>query len=147
MKIKVIGIGNILCGDDGLGVLAVKILDRELKDHVKCVCGETDLYFSLEEALDADFLIIVDAILGGGEPGTVYVTDLSGSNHLPLSAHGINLLSLLTMMQRTGKSVNGVLVGMEPLNLEAGSKISREVKENIPHLCREVKKIIQPFLK
>lgn len=138
--------GNILCGDDGLGVLAVKILDRELKDHVKCVCGETDLYFSLEEALDADFLIIVDAVLGGGKPGTVYVADFFGSNHLPLSAHGINLLSLLSLMQRTGRSVNGVLVGMEPLNMEVGSKISQEVKENMSHLCREVKKIIQPFL-
>ena len=72
-KVVVIGIGNILLSDEGVGIRVVEELrKRELPEGVELHDGAT-LGLTLLNFLDgADKAIIVDAVKAGGNPGDVY---------------------------------------------------------------------------
>lgn len=145
-RVKVIGIGNILCQDDGLGVRAIKMLKQEVsEENILFVSGETDAWYCLEEALDADFVIIIDAAHGGEEPGSIYSVDLAElvSDRCRLSCHDSGLLDLIYLYRLGDEKINGVLLGMEPGMLGAGLGLSPIVENNLPRLVNEVKKIIR----
>ncbi|MFP3946925.1 MAG: hydrogenase maturation protease, partial [Archaeoglobaceae archaeon] len=73
MKIAVIGIGNILLGDEGVGVRIVEELRKsDLPENVEVHDGATSGIALLNFLVDKDKVIIVDAVKGGEEPGTVY---------------------------------------------------------------------------
>ena len=72
-RITVLGIGNLLMQDDGVGVHVIRHLqERELPPEVKLIDGGTYSYDLLEFIIEADTCIVVDAMHGGGEPGTIY---------------------------------------------------------------------------
>ena len=75
--VVVIGIGNVVCSDDGLGVHAVRRLrePRRHTDHVELVEGGTAGLLLLPHVADARRAIIVDAIDTGAAPGTLIRLD------------------------------------------------------------------------
>lgn len=79
-KIKhtiIIGVGNLLLGDEGLGVHIVEELNEiNLPPNVEFFDGGTGGVSILNLMEGADKVIIVDAVLGGGEPGQIYVVDI-----------------------------------------------------------------------
>ena len=95
----VLGIGNLLLGDEGVGVRVVEALQAgpPLPEGVACLDGGTGSLVLLEPMQAARRLILVDATLDGRPPGTVtrltprYAADYSAS----LSAHDIGLRDLL----------------------------------------------------
>lgn len=144
-NIKVIGIGNTLCGDDGLGVWAIRRLkDEGVEENVVLVEGETDPWYSLGEVLEADFVIIIDAVQGGGMPGTIYLCDLQETDidNIHFSCHEANLIDLIFLLRTRGKKIKGWLVGMEPQMVDESFRLSSVVKERLGDLTREIRKIL-----
>src|ERR1700751_5503229 len=95
-KVLVAGIGNIFLGDDAFGVEVInRLAQRSLPGNV-CVADFGIRSFDLAYALmeEWDFVILVDALPQGGEPGTLYKfePELPQSGELPpeLDAHTMN---------------------------------------------------------
>jgi len=74
----VMGIGNVLMQDDGIGVyLAEELMVENNDERIRFVIGETDVDFCLSEAEEGEFLIILDAVQLGSKKGSIYEMPLS----------------------------------------------------------------------
>ena len=92
----VLGIGNRLMGDDGIGVRIIEALGQEnTSEKVRFAAGETDIGYCLSELADGDLCIIVDGSCSGREPCTVDVIDLKevfAQRRPALSFHDFDLI-------------------------------------------------------
>ena len=142
--VLVLGLGNVVCGDDGVGVAAVHRLRREyeLPEGVLAVDGGT-LGLSLLPLVDsADHVIMVDAIRADGPSGTM--VRIEGDEVAPavyerLSPHQIGVSDLLAgahLLDRYPTSV--VLIGVVPETIDLGLGRTPAVEERIPELVRQV---------
>ena len=143
-SLLVLGLGNLLCADDGLGVHAVEaILGRyRAPDNARVLDGGT-LGLSLLSYFDgADDVILIDAIAGDGPAGTL--VRLEGDEVAPavrnrLSCHQIgvaDLLDALELLESYPERV--ILLGMVPESLELDTALSPRVAANLPILVERV---------
>ena len=98
MKTLVIGVGNLLRCDDGVGIHVVNRLNEVASyiDTLDVALGGIEV---LEAMKGRDRVFIVDAIQAGGEPGTIYRVNLSGGEEPPriTHSHGVDLLTTLKL--------------------------------------------------
>ena len=132
-KIAVLGIGNPLCRDDGVGIRVVQIMQSSGKHPaVDIIDGGTapDLFSLLDESVER--LIIVDALRAGGDPGQIYHLEINESNIAEgpqASPHGPGVLDSLQMMVRLGiKPPRVTLVGIEPFDVSNGFSLSPQME-------------------
>ena len=97
-KTLVLGLGNVIMGDEGVGVHVVRALERlELPANVECLDGGTGGFVLLEPLQQADHIILIDATDDGNPQGTVTRTTPRFSQDYPptLTAHDIGVKDLL----------------------------------------------------
>ena len=98
MKTLVIGVGNLLRCDDGVGIHVVNRLEEAAPniDTLDVALGSIEI---LEAMKSRDRVFIVDAIQTGGEPGAIYRVNLSGGEEPPriTHSHGVDLLTTLKL--------------------------------------------------
>src|SRR5689334_7977742 len=111
----VLGVGNLVMSDEGLGVRCVEHLQRSgaLPAEVAIIDGGTSTNELLGELEDLDLLVIVDAVAGGGSPGSLVRLEsdripAAFSNKLLPHQHGIN--DLLATLQFLGRAPRRVVV-------------------------------------
>jgi hydrogenase maturation protease len=143
-KTLVLGIGNTVMSDDGVGVKVVQRLQREYRfdDTVELLDGGTlglDLLPKLEGIAQ---LIIVDAVETGMEPGTC--VRLAGEE-LPIaletkvSPHQMGLKDLLSVAELMGhKPREMVLIGVQPGSIEMDTELTAEVESKVDILINNV---------
>ncbi len=135
-KRVVLGVGNLIMGDEGLGVHCVEWLDSRLPADVVAIDGGTSTNELLGDLEYLDLLVIVDAIASTREPGSI--VRLEGdripsafSNKLSPHQHGINdLLANLALLDRSPARV--VLLGVVPKTIALGMELSAEIASVIP---------------
>lgn len=142
-KTIVLGIGNILLSDEGLGVHAVMELEKyDLPEDVEVVDGGTSGFGLLDTLSNAKKVIIVDAIRGGGEPGTLYHFKLKDGESigelLPSSLHGIGILDVIRALELLGSRPDFEIFGIEPKSLDVGMELSNVVRESLPKLINAI---------
>lgn len=141
-KTVVIGIGNLILRDEGLGVHVVRQLEhRELPPGVELVDGGTAAMDLLPVIHEAERIVFIDALRAGGEPGTIYrITpeDLSGETHRPLSLHQVGLLEVLGMARQLGGHGEVAIIGVEPKEISWGMELSPEVEATVPKVIDAV---------
>ena len=129
----VIGLGNILLSDDGLGVHAVRRLrERQaVGEEVELIEGGTGGLLLLPHLADARRAILVDAIDNGAPPGAV--TRLNGSDWMKafsirMTPHEVALEDLLGAARLTGAWPEElVLLGAQPASIAFGTELSPAV--------------------
>lgn len=145
MKISVVGIGNLLIGDDGVGIHAVEMLgSMNLPSHVEVHDADSNMFLLLEAIDGRDKAIIIDAYENGSEPGTikkfVIDTDALPDTDIKLSLHDMGFFDGLKMGQtadiKLPKEI--VVIGVEPERLEAGMELSSKIKAVLPKILDEV---------
>jgi hydrogenase maturation protease len=130
----VLGLGNPLMGDDGLGVAAVECLreEWELSGDVDLVDGGTWGMNLLPLIETADRVILMDAIRSGVAPGTLTVLerrDLPRYFSLKLSPHQIDLREVLALAELRGALPDDlVAIGIEPQRIEMDVDLSPVVR-------------------
>jgi len=145
-SLLILGLGNVLCGDDGLGVAAVAALDRlyEPPPEVRWMDGGTLGLALLHYVNDVEALILVDAIRADGPPGTpVRLTgdDVAPAIESRLSVHQIGVADLLDGLRWTNSGPTRiVLLGLVPQTLELGLGRSAAVVQGLPGLVEAVVK-------
>jgi len=144
VKTAVVGVGNLLMGDEGVGVHVVERLKSAgLPPDVAVLDGGTH-FSGLERELNgAEKLIIVDAVLGGAAPGTIYRFRLDEledeASDVKLSVHDTGLVEKLRLSQFAGFSPEQVVViGVEPAKIELNTGLSGDVEEKLPEIIDAV---------
>lgn len=136
MGIAVVGIGNILLKDEGVGCHVAHALEEVPLPDVKVIDGGTSPNV-MQTIEDADKLIIVDAVRGGGMPGEVYrfqLDDITLEQQPFLSLHDISLVDSLLLMRRLYNIGEITIIGIEPKEIEWGLELSPEVREKLPQI-------------
>jgi hydrogenase maturation protease len=122
-RVVILGIGNALMRDEGVGIRVIEKLQRTyvFAENVSVVDGGTLGLGLLGLISEADHLIVVDAVRNGKKPGTLY--RLSG-NDMPRrvleknSLHQVDFLEALTLCQALGTVPESVILGVEPADIE-----------------------------
>jgi len=141
-KVVIIGIGNLILRDEGVGVHAVRELEgRDLPPRVEVIDGGTATMELLPVIQEAESIIVIDALKGGGDPGTIYrVTpdDLMGETERLLSLHQVGLLEVLGMARQLGGDPEVVIIGVEPKEISWGMELAPEVEAKLPKVIEAV---------
>jgi len=136
-KILVLGVGNILLSDEGIGVRVIEELKRRytLPPNVEAIDGGTASLQLLWQIEEADYLIVVDAADGGASPGTVFRFTRQESHFaLPQKAslHQVGLLEVLSLAEMHKRCPPTVIIGVQPKKLAPGLSLSPELEASIP---------------
>jgi hydrogenase maturation protease len=132
----VLGIGNVLLRDEGIGCHVVHALEGIPLLDVKIIDGGTcpDMLQLLE---DIDKLVIVDAVKGGGMPGQIYrfhLEDITLEQKPFLSLHDVGLVDSLMLMQLWHNIGEAVIIGVEPKEINWGLELSPELQERMSQI-------------
>jgi hydrogenase maturation protease len=112
VKTLVLGLGNVLMGDEGIGVHVVRALEQHtLPEGVVCLDGGTGGFTLLEPLQRADRIVLIDAAADGNPPGTVTRTTPRFSRDYPptLTAHDVGVKDLLDVFYMQGGEQEVVL--------------------------------------
>ena len=143
--ILILGIGNILLKDEGIGVHVVnRLKDMPLPPDVEVMDGGTmgiDLLFYIEGRKK---VIVVDTVKAGEPPGTMYRftdKDLSFKKDFLRTAHGIDFSDVVKTAQTLGtKPEEVVFIGIEPADMNEGLELSDLIAQRIPVIIELVMK-------
>ena len=137
----IIGVGNVLMGDDGVGVHVVERLrEGSLPEGVELHDAGTAIQDVLPQLTGCDRVIVVDAVQTGGAPGTVHAFDLGpemiGSDGAALSVHDMDLVAALRFQMVVGEPVPSVrILGVEPREVTLSLELSDEVRARLPEVA------------
>lgn len=145
----VLGVGNLLMSDDGVGVHAVQRLEkRPLPPGVEVLDGGTCGLDLLQFFEGVERLIVLDAANLGCEPGTIVRLegdDVPAFLAIKVSPHEINLPELLFSAKLSGIYPREVVVlGVQPETIETGVALSPPVAAQVDALLARVMAEIQP---
>ena len=139
-RIVVLGIGNTILSDEGLGVRALEILKDgySFQPQIELLDGGTigiDLLYFVE---GADKLLVLDAVSGGKTPGSVYVfehDEVKKYFRNKVSMHEIGFQEVMALLELKGKELREIVVmGIEPKVIDIGTRLSPEVESAMPDL-------------
>lgn len=141
-RIVVIGVGNLLQKDEGIGIHTVKALqEMQLPDNVTIIDGGTSPDI-LACTRTGDKLIIVDAARAGGRPGDIYrfqPDNLVAESGEMLSVHELGVPQNLRLMSLSGNEPSEVvIIGIEPKEIDWGTELSPELEMKIPEIVSVV---------
>jgi hydrogenase maturation protease len=148
-SVLVLGLGNILLTDEGVGVYIVNRLAREQAGMpgIEFMDGGT-LSFTLANAIvSTDALIVVDTAALNAAPGTIQVFEGDAMDHFvstggKSSVHEVSLSDLLAVAALEGLlPARRALVGIQPQNFDWGERPTEAVENAIPRACETVMEI------
>lgn len=151
-QVLVLGIGNILRSDDGIGVYAVRDLAHKPNfGGVLVLDVGMSILSHVEKMSKARNIVAIDAVCAGGEAGTVYRIDLDehlAQVNLSLDAHGFSLADAIRLSREiTELPQSVILYGVEPRNLCFGTALSSPVEMVLSSLVETVSLEIQRILR
>ena len=149
MDILILGLGNLLMGDEGIGVHAIKYLEKHtFPSNIRLIDGGTGGFHLLEYLQEYQKIIMIDAIMDGSEPGTIRVIKPKFSSDFPkaLSAHDIGLKDLVESAALLGSLpeihlITITIAKIQPMTME----LSPEISTTLPIICSKVNKILVSF--
>jgi hydrogenase maturation protease len=158
-KILIVGVGNPLLGDEGIGPYAVRNLSqlpmpRDV-DLLDCGCDLLNLVSYLPDPASPGMteqagidkpkkIVVLDAIRAGGKPGRIYRFDLDELETIQTttrSAHQLQTIDALRLLKKVCPCLSRceiIVIGIEPKVMELSGDLSEEVMESIADLTRLV---------
>jgi hydrogenase maturation protease len=159
-KTAIVGVGNVLMGDDGIGVHAAWALERQsLPDGIELLDGGIAFPALAGQLTGFQKLIIVDAIQGGAPPGTIYrfglgeilgqQRQIQAPSRPPgfLSLHDMGVIEALMLQQLAESTSTGrpatawsstVFIGIEPAKVEPYMELSPVLTQRLPALVETI---------
>jgi len=147
-SILILGIGNILLKDEGVGVHVVnRIKEMPLPPDVEVMDGGTmgmNLLYYIE---GREKVIVIDTAKAGDPPGTVYrFTDneLAEKREFLRTAHGIDFSDVVKTAKMLGTKPDEIIfIGIEPEDMNEGLELSPLIEKRIPFIIKLVMKEIK----
>ena len=144
MNVLVLGAGNILLSDEGVGVRVIEAFqDRyQVPDGVEVLDGGTCGMDLLDVIAGRDHLIIVDAVNTGSPPGTLVrladrqIPTVFRTKSSPHQGGLCDVLALLDLMEAAPRHVT--VIGVQPLSLDLGIELSGPIAACLEELVAMV---------
>jgi len=135
--VLILGIGNILLRDEGLGVRTVESMTKmDLPDNIELIDGGTAGAGLIDIIADRKKIIIIDCMNAKTSPGTISrltIDDLADNSEDMLSLHEFGLLEALKIAEQLNCSPEEVIVfGIQPESITPGLELSEKIKAAIP---------------
>jgi len=157
VKTLLLGLGNELYGDDGIGIQVVRCLKEEAaqKTRTAAALRDTDLeecclsgLALLDVIVGYDRLVIVDTIKRPAPvPGRVHLLEEKDVRSLPgPSPHYVSIPQAIEIGRRLGLHVPSVvrIIAVEAKNMYTlGESLSQEMQERLPDIVRKVKSVLR----
>jgi hydrogenase maturation protease len=145
-KTLVLGIGNVIMGDEGVGVHAVRDLEKlSLPQSVECLDGGTGGFILLEPLQQAGRIFLIDAAMDGNAIGTVTRTTPRFSKDYPptMTAHDIGMKDLLDAFYIQGGNREVILYTItidprQPIAMDLSEGIERAKNEAVERIRLEL---------
>lgn len=149
-RILVLGIGNYLMGDEGVGVHSIQALSKvKLPDNVDIIDGGTGSFNLMPILAKYPLVLFIDATMDGKPLGTINVLYPHYANDFPkvLSAHDVGLKDMIDALEISNQMPKIILITitieeMRPMTIE----LSPKVQESIPNVVEKVKDILQAVI-
>lgn len=152
VRVLVVGVGNILLKDEGVGVhVARELEENALPDDVKIIDGGTAGLDILLLHEDVEKLIVIDATKIGNKAGTIYKAHLKAGEMEKLtqlferredskiSLHQVGLIEALSAaekLERVPREI--VIIGVEPGEWDWGLELTESVAQSVPEVIKKV---------
>lgn len=145
--VVIIGVGNYLMGDEGVGVHAIGSLGSlKWPEDVELIDAGTPGLALIHMIEGRELAIIIDCADFGGEPGETKCFDpdkLKRDENAEISMHATDLLSALAFAKSTGNYPKRVVIlGIQPKGIEMGIRLSPEVASALPPLPDLIRDLI-----
>lgn len=139
----ILGIGNILLRDEGVGVRVVEALaDVELPEGVEVLDGGTAGADLVDAIADRERLIVIDALDADAEPGAIArlgADDLVPQEGESISLHQVGLVETLHMARQLGCAPRETIVlGIQPGEIAPGLELTPEVAAAVPRVVERI---------
>lgn len=150
MSTAVLGLGNPLLTDDGVGLVLLEQLREDSWVDVELVDGGTWGLSLLPVLADCDRVLVLDAVRAGNEPGTVVRgtgSDVPRFYRYPLSPHQIDLTEVLAAAEMVGQVPSEVVVvGIEPSSTDGPClDLTEPVAAAVPTAVAEARRILRDW--
>jgi hydrogenase maturation protease len=146
MQNLVLGLGNFLLADEGVGVhVAQRLLEQAPLEGAVVLDVGTAVLDAMPALAAADRIIVIDAMMGGGAPGTIYrvpFEDCRRSGAIG-SVHGFDIKSVLHLLGRR-EPPEIVVIGIEPEVIGWSLELSESVAAVLPGVLTSVRRELQP---
>ncbi len=142
--IIILGVGNTLFSDDGVGIRVIEKLEKEhdFPDNVSVIDGGVLGINLFGVIADADYLIIVDTVLNNGKPGDIHRLtgkDIPARILAKNSLHQVGLVESITLFQLMDHSPETVIIGIEPEDINTmNPELTDIVKGKVDDLANAV---------
>jgi hydrogenase maturation protease len=142
-KITILGVGNELLSDEGVGIHVIKEIKKiNLPPGIEAIEGGTHGFGLLNIITSSDYLIIIDSLKGGDTPGSIYRFHIDDAPNCPdlfkTSVHQIGILEVINLSGLIGSTPETVIIGVEPKELKTGMQLSPEIRAKIPRIIELV---------
>jgi hydrogenase maturation protease len=142
-KTMVLGVGNLLLSDEGVGVHVVKhLMEMTLPPGVEVIDGGVGGLGLMGTLIGADRLIVIDAVRAGEAPGSIYRFGIEDLTKYPeiykMSVHEIGIVEVLHLSGLLGRTPKTTIIGVEPKSLEMGMDLSPEIHARVPRIIELV---------
>ena len=146
-SILILGIGNYLMGDEGIGVhLAEQLTKEELPPNVSVLDGGTGGFHLLEYFEKHDIVILADATLDGNIPGTIRLIKPKFARDFPqaMSTHDIGLKDMVSALQLLGTmpEIHLFVVSIESIQ-QQGIELTDDVRKILPQLKNQIRELVE----
>ncbi len=142
-KTAVIGIGNSLLKDDGVGIHILKHIEKEpWHKKVELIDGGTCIFDLMDAFIKNEKLIILDSVKGGHLPGTIYKltpNELGRFIKATTSLHDVQVLDLLQNINYMGYFPEVIIIGIEPEAVCFDLNLSKTVERQLPKMIALLK--------
>jgi hydrogenase 3 maturation protease len=134
-NIVLVGVGNPMCGDDGVGPAVIQRLNSYRHDGTNGTLlvdgGDSpEAYWGKITASRPQAILLIDAVAWGGEPGSVALLERVQEGRSPLSTHRIPLNVFLDLLrEETGADV--FVLGIQPAQVAFGVAMSLRVQRTL----------------
>lgn len=149
-RILILGIGNYLMGDEGVGVHSIHALSKiKLPDNVDIIDGGTGSFNLMPILAKYPLVLFIDATMDDKPLGTINVLYPKYANDFPkvLSAHDVGLKDMIDTLEISNQMPKIILITvtieeMRPMTIT----LSEKVQESIPKVVEKIQEILQAII-
>jgi len=142
----VLGVGNTLRRDDGVGPAVIKLLQQENLPNVDLLDGGIDGLGLIDVINQYQRAIIIDAVDMRLTPGSVKLFTASDAKinikNDALSTHGFGLAEVIGLLEQLGCDTEIKIIGVQPQDISFGEGLTEVVETKIPGVIELVKSVI-----
>jgi hydrogenase maturation protease len=146
--ILILGLGNVLRSDDGIGVHAVRELQRNPLPGARPIEIGTGILHALSFLETAGRVLVIDAAHGGQPPGTLYLFDAANPPALQpgASLHAVGVREALRLLPAGHIPPRLTVLGVEPASLDYGMELSPLLQAALPRVVALARETITAWL-